>query len=125
MPPPLKRLPKPGRKRLGKGGHGLRAGAGYGMGEERLGNRAHARGLRHKASLGFKKRRHQGHRRKPLLGHCNAVTHGAGGAAASVPVGRNDPIAGCADLLHQGIGGRDGRVALIPQPGRDLGESRF
>jgi len=84
------------------------------MREEHLRDGAHARGLRYEAPLGLKKRGDQSHRWKPLLSHCNAVTHGAGGAAASVPVSRDDPVARCADLLHQGIRGRDGGVTFVP-----------
>jgi len=73
----------------------------------------HAAGPRHKVALGPEVVGHQGDRRDAESGELDAVTHGAGGATSSMPVGGNDGIAVCDNLVTDRVRDHDGDIALV------------
>ena len=92
----------------------LLAGASQRMGQFHPRYLGHAQAVGGKVALWPKIRSHQGDGGQSSLCCIDAVTHGAGSTAASVPVGGDDRIALRLDLFKHGVWGGDGGIALIP-----------
>ncbi len=78
-------------------------GARHRMWQAHAGCVRHAKGVGHEVALGPKLVGHQGYRWDAQTGDCNAVTHGAGGATASVPVGGDRGVAAVADFIQHAL----------------------
>ena len=105
----------PRRQRVGQPRHRLGAAAGHRVGQAQPGHVGHAVGQGDQIALRPEVIGHQGHHGAVPAGQLDPVTHGAGGAAASMAVGGDDGRALGLDLAEVLLAGQGAGVALVPQ----------
>ncbi len=96
-------------------------GAGDGMGESHPGDVGHADGAGDEVALGPERLGDEGDGGDAAVGEFHGVTHGAGGATASMTVGRDHGLASIDEIVEHRIGHDRRRIALVEAVERGAG----
>jgi hypothetical protein len=102
-----------GRDLFGKKTHGVMSGPGDGMGQTQTRNVGHSIRRSDEVALWPKLFGHQGDHCPISASHFDSVTHGAGGAAASMSVGGHDRGAAFGEGIEIVFAGNGTGVALV------------